>query len=128
MIKQHQQQQQTSSVWGGGPQQHKSLGLGQFQVGLNSVRARSNTANDYLGTRNSGRPLGLSSSAWPPLQQQQPSAQPQQTNGSGMRAVFLGAPGAKRECAGTGVFLPRRINTSSETRKKPGTNRCLVEF
>lgn len=35
-----------------------------------------------------------------------------------MRAVFLGAP--KKECAGTGVFLPRRVNTLPETRKKPG--------
>ncbi|BBH06209.1 hypothetical protein Prudu_017789 [Prunus dulcis] len=51
-----------------------------------------------------------------------------QKNGSGMRAVFLGTQnaGAKRECAGTGVFLPRQIGTQSETRKKTGCSTVLV--
>ncbi|KAL5742650.1 hypothetical protein ACOSP7_029382 [Xanthoceras sorbifolium] len=114
-------QQQGSSVWGRGPQQTK--GTVQHQAGINNHRARSNSTIDFVGTRNNGRPLGLSPSAWPPLQQQPTTQtqQQQQQNGSGMRAVFLGAPGAKRECAGTGVFLPRRINTPAETRKKPAT-------
>lgn len=48
-------------------------------------------------------------------------------NGSGMRAVFLGAPGGKRECAGTGVFLPRQAGgTISDTRKKPACSTVLV--
>ncbi|KAK2657741.1 hypothetical protein Ddye_010793 [Dipteronia dyeriana] len=134
-LKQQQQQQlmkqqQSSSVWGGGPQQTK--GTGQYPVGLNSnIRPRSNNTTDFVGTRSNGRPLGLSPSAWPPLQQQQPPThtqqqQQQQQNGSGMRAVFLGAPGAKRECAGTGVFLPRRINTPTETRKKPACSTVLL--
>ncbi|EHA8589497.1 hypothetical protein COCNU_scaffold010294G000070 [Cocos nucifera] len=36
-----------------------------------------------------------------------------------MRAVFLTGAGAKRESAGTGVFLPRRVGTPTESRKKP---------
>ena len=45
-----------------------------------------------------------------------------------MRAVFLGTQNAgdKRECAGTGVFLPRQIGTQSETSKKTGCSIVLV--
>ncbi|KAJ4719924.1 TIP41-like protein [Melia azedarach] len=60
-----------------------------------------------------GRPLGQpAQSAWPPLQVHQ--QKPQQ------RPVFLGGSGGvKRECAGTGVFLPRRYgNNAPESRKK----------
>lgn len=63
--------------------------------------------------------------AWPTLQQsqQQQQQQQQQPNGSGMRAVFLGDTGAKKERTGTGVFLPRRVGTNpAENRKKPGIN------
>ncbi|GAY49800.1 hypothetical protein CUMW_121880 [Citrus unshiu] len=67
---------------------------------------------------NNGRSLGLSPSAWPPLQH---AATQQQQNGSGMRA-----PSAKRECAGTGVFLPRRINTPTEPRKKSACSTVLL--
>uniref|UniRef100_A0A175YJN2 Uncharacterized protein n=1 Tax=Daucus carota subsp. sativus TaxID=79200 RepID=A0A175YJN2_DAUCS len=74
-------------------------------------------------TVNNGRPLGLSQSAWPTLQQSQ---QPQQQAGSGMRAVFLGNPGAKRECSGTGVFLPRRVGTATETLKRPACSTVLL--
>jgi hypothetical protein len=62
-----------------------------------------------------GAPPCLSSSAFPPLQK------PQQT-AAGMRAVFLSPPGAKRECTGTGVFIPRQVGAPVEPRKKqPGT-------
>ncbi|KAK8600147.1 hypothetical protein V6N12_050005 [Hibiscus sabdariffa] len=71
------------------------------------------------------RTLGLPPSAWPPLQQQQ-QQQPQPPNWSGMRAVFLGNPNGKRECVGTGVFLPRRVGNSSEPRKKPACSTVLV--
>ncbi|KAK4377512.1 hypothetical protein RND71_003808 [Anisodus tanguticus] len=48
-------------------------------------------------------------------------------SGSGMRGVFLGNQGSKKECAGTGVFLPRRIGTTqTETRKKPGCSTVLL--
>lgn len=60
-----------------------------------------------------GRQLpAKAASAWPPMQHQ---------IGAGMRAVFLGAPpSGKRECAGTGVFLPRRAGTPAEPRKRQG--------
>ncbi|KAL3839470.1 hypothetical protein ACJIZ3_024061 [Penstemon smallii] len=54
---------------------------------------------------------------WPTLKQSQPQ---QQQTGSGMRAVFLGETGAKKERTGTGVFIPRRFGTDPpDTRKKP---------
>ncbi|KAI3732972.1 hypothetical protein L1987_64185 [Smallanthus sonchifolius] len=55
-------------------------------------------------------------SAWPTLQQ----AQQQLHQPPGKRAVFLGNPNAKRECAGTGVFLPRQIGALTEPHKKQG--------
>ena len=65
-------------------------------------------------------PNVLSASAWPPLQkwhqQQQP---PPLASPAGMRALFLTPPGAKRECAGTGVFIPRQAGAPAEP-KKPG--------
>ncbi|KAM3340725.1 putative protein isoform X1 [Capsicum galapagoense] len=65
--------------------------------------------------------LNLPNSAWPTLQQSTQQQHQQPHHGSGMRAVFLGNPGGpKRECAGTGVFLPRRVGTQTESRKKPG--------
>ncbi|KAJ0105884.1 hypothetical protein Patl1_19252 [Pistacia atlantica] len=73
-------QQQGSSVWGG-PQSQAKATTGLYQMDLNRVHSRNTT-----------RPLGLSPSAWPPLQK----AQQQH------------------------VFLPCRVNTPTETHKKPG--------
>lgn len=109
-------QQQGPGVWGG--QQAKGTGLYQQQQTQPVAHNR---------VRNTVRPLGLSASAWPPLQQAVQQQQ-QHQSGSGMRAVFLGNPGGKRECAGTGVFLPRRIGTPTETRKKPGPPSFLFAF
>ncbi|KAJ8624322.1 hypothetical protein MRB53_032852 [Persea americana] len=80
-----------------------------------------------FGNGRSGRPLGLPSSAWPPLQQQQQQEQQQQQQqpGSGMRAVFLGGQGSRESC-GTGVFLPRRAGNPTETRKKSGCSTVLL--
>ncbi|XP_044480172.1 uncharacterized protein LOC123206943 [Mangifera indica] len=66
-----------------------------------------------------GRPIGLCQAAWPPLQVQQR----QQHSASGMKAVFLGGSGGvKRECAGTGVFLPRRFGSNPlDSPKKPSS-------
>lgn len=73
------------------------------------------------------RPLNMAMSAWPTLQQSHPQQQQKQPqSASGMRAVFLGNPGPRRECAGTGVFIPRRIGTQTETRKKPGCSTVLL--
>ncbi|KAF8403006.1 hypothetical protein HHK36_011101 [Tetracentron sinense] len=73
------------------------------------------------GNGRCGRPLDLSSSVGPPLQHQQ-----QQQTGSGMRAVFLGGSGTRRESCGTGVFLPRRIGNTSDSRKKPACSTVLL--
>ena len=75
------------------------------------------------------RPLGLPQSSWPPLQGQS-QQQPKHNSGSGMRAVFLGGSGSvKRECAGTGVFLPRRYgNNTPEPHKKSGIKAWLPAF
>ncbi|KAK4436579.1 hypothetical protein Salat_0821600 [Sesamum alatum] len=74
----------------------------------------------------SGRAVGgVGQDAWP-IQQN-----PTRIAGSGTRAVLFGGSGggaaAKRVCAGTGVFLPRRYGNNndsnaypSDSRKKPG--------
>ncbi|CAD5163026.1 unnamed protein product [Musa acuminata subsp. malaccensis] len=54
-----------------------------------------------------GRPLDLSSSAWPPP-----------LPASGMHAVFLNNSRARKESAGTGVFLPRTADNKLERRKR----------
>ncbi|PAN27582.1 hypothetical protein PAHAL_5G089600 [Panicum hallii] len=68
-------------------------------------------------------PHALNPSAWPPLQKQ-----PQQppASAAGMRALFLAPPGAKRECAGTGVFIPRQAGAPAEPKKKPACSTVLL--
>ncbi|KAF2318996.1 hypothetical protein GH714_012289 [Hevea brasiliensis] len=43
-----------------------------------------------------------------------------------MRAVFLGGSGVKRECAGTGVFLPRRYGNPPDSKKKSACSTVLL--
>ncbi|CAL9770426.1 unnamed protein product, partial [Musa acuminata subsp. burmannicoides] len=57
--------------------------------------ARQSEAKGGVHSHNRGRPTGLSSSARRPRQMQQQQPQP----GSGMRAVFLSSPSARRESA-----------------------------
>ncbi|KAF3963081.1 hypothetical protein CMV_012490 [Castanea mollissima] len=134
----HQQmikQQGSSAVWGGQAkangryQQSQSQSQRQTQqVVQNQNQNRARTSNEFACGRN-GRPLGLSPSAWPPLQQAQQQQQPPPQNlhnGSAMRAVFLANPGGRKESAGTGVFLPRRVDSPSDTRRKPGCSTVLV--
>lgn len=62
---------------------------------------------------------GASMAAWPGLQEA----------GSGMRAVYLGEPGPKKERTGTGVFLPQRFGSlPAQTRKKSGDLAALVTW
>ncbi|XP_057742073.1 uncharacterized protein LOC130960643 isoform X1 [Arachis stenosperma] len=84
-------------------------------------RGRSDVGS--VGVRNIGSLCDAA--AWPSMQAQQHAKQQnQQQYGSGMRAVFLGNP--KRESAGTGVFLPRRVDRAAESKKKSGCSTVLV--
>ncbi|XVE52586.1 hypothetical protein DITRI_Ditri02bG0133600 [Diplodiscus trichospermus] len=99
----------------------------QLQQQQQRQQIQSRTRSNVVG----GRPLGMPQSSWPPLQvqsqqlQQQP---PQQNSVSGMRAMVIGGSGnVKRECAGTGVFLPRRYGSNPpEPRKKSGCSKVLL--
>lgn len=88
-----------------------------------------------VGNGRCGRALGLPESAWPTLQiqKQQFYQNPQQNGGGGgVRAVFPGSGsgggrgGAKRECAGTGVFLPRRYEAPFDSRVKSGCSTAIL--
>ncbi|KAF8031972.1 hypothetical protein BT93_D1015 [Corymbia citriodora subsp. variegata] len=130
LFDQLKQQQRDSGAWVSQPkatQQQQRMVVHQM--------ARDDEA--IVSTLNGGgrTTLGMSPSAWPSLQQLQ--RQPQQSghlqshilqNGTGMRAVLLRTPppAAKRECAGTGVFLPRRSGSQHEPRKKPACPTVLV--
>lgn len=74
-----------------------------------------------------GRPLNLTQqSAWPPLQVQNQNQQPLHNRPAmGATSAPVAGSGAKRECAGTGVFLPRRYSNPPESRKKSGKNLVL---
>lgn len=104
---QHHPQPLTQSHYQHQPQQQQIQSRARNVVGCESGRCV--------------RPLGLPQSAWPPLQvQSNQNHQSQQHSTTGMRAVFLGGSGAKRECAGTGVFLPRRYGNPPDSKKKSG--------
>ncbi|XP_019154452.1 PREDICTED: uncharacterized protein LOC109150907 isoform X2 [Ipomoea nil] len=92
--------------------------LKQHEMGMQGRNGRVG----LIPSLNSNHPQANLSS-WPTPQQslQQPC------RGSGMRAVFIGNPGgAKRECSGTGVFLPRTVGTPAEPRKKPVCSTVLL--
>ncbi|GAV56823.1 hypothetical protein CFOL_v3_00365, partial [Cephalotus follicularis] len=112
--------QQCPSVWGR-----------QVKVGWQAQQHIHSRGRSVVGYENGrcGRPLGLSQTAWPPLQAQSPPQQQphQQLSGCGMRAVFLGGgSGVKRECTGTGVFFPRGYGNPHESRKKSGCSTVLL--
>jgi len=71
--------------------------------------------------RAANAPLRLPPSAWPPLQaQNHHHHQQNQNHHHGMGPMLMGQPALKRECVGTGVFLPRQAPAPAATRKKPG--------
>ncbi|XP_024963214.1 uncharacterized protein LOC112503390 [Cynara cardunculus var. scolymus] len=83
---------------------------------------RKRGGNESCGDRSPSFPQ----SAWPPPQQHRPN-QPKPCNVPVMKPVVVGGSGGgcdgggggKRECAGTGVFLPRRYcNKPPESRKR----------
>uniref|UniRef100_A0A2P2JCR0 Uncharacterized protein MANES_09G099100 n=1 Tax=Rhizophora mucronata TaxID=61149 RepID=A0A2P2JCR0_RHIMU len=115
---QQMMKQRSSGVWRG--QHSKGTGLYQLQQPPQMVHNRERNTGNRL--------LGLPASAWPPLQQAQQQPQHQRHGDSGGHSGFLVNPGAKKECAGTGVFLPRRVGAPTETRKKSGPPLSLVGF
>ncbi|XAR50886.1 hypothetical protein NMG60_11005341 [Bertholletia excelsa] len=110
---------------------YQQLQAAQFQQLRQQQIMRQDQSHPMVQNRarSTGHPLGLLPSAWPTLRQSQQQQQQQQNNrpGSGMRAVFLGNNRSKRECTGTGVFLPRRIGSPTETpRKNKGCSTVLI--
>ncbi|XP_028097138.1 uncharacterized protein LOC114296998 isoform X2 [Camellia sinensis] len=122
----------SSLIWGRQTREGLFSQQNQLQQQMMGQNRGGRVVNGGGFENNNGRyarPLGLPQSAWPPLQVQHKNhqAQPSQHGSSGMRAVFLGGSGVKRECAGTGVFLPRRYgNNTTEPRKKTGCSTALL--
>lgn len=71
------------------------------------------------GRCSGGRLPGAPQCDWPSLEARNA---PQNLNRPNLRGLLLnGSGGVKRECAGTGVFLPRRYeNSAPESRKRSG--------
>ena len=116
---QHVMKPQCSSIWG---RQQVKVGLATQQQREPQIQTQSRvrSTNGYESGRSGARPLGLPQSAWPSLQAQQQNQVPN-PNGSSLRAgVLLNGSNAsvKRECVGTGVFLPRRYSNPPDSRKK----------
>ncbi|KAI4356545.1 hypothetical protein L6164_000562 [Bauhinia variegata] len=123
LLRQQQEMaKQQGSVWGMQPKATVPYQLRQSNHQMVPNRVRN---SEISGSR-SNRVVGLSPSAWPPLQQAKQQQLQNQQFGSGMRAVFLANPTAKRECAGTGVFLPRRVDSPAPPRKKSACSTVLV--
>lgn len=114
-----------ASIWGR-QYQEKAGWSTRNQQELQSRNCARNTVFESGRCGPCGRPVStVPLSAWP-SPHSQPQHQPPRHTGPGNRAVVLGGSGGKRECAGTGVFLPRRYGSSPDIRKK--TCMCLSGF
>ncbi|XP_074578906.1 uncharacterized protein LOC141835361 [Curcuma longa] len=114
-----QQEIQTAHFYHLKRQQEIKQQLSAAAVWAKQTKVKSTSSGGRYGENLYCRPLDLPDSAWPPLgkspaQQQQPPA----FTGSGMRAVFLHTAAARKESAGTGVFLPRPTGNKFEPKKK----------
>lgn len=114
--------QSSGGAWGrhaktGWPAQQAQENHRQQQILIQSRERNSSVG--YENGRCGGRAVNLAqSTAWPSsVQVQHPKQQPHR-NEPPMRTVLLGGSGVKKECAGTGVFLPRRYGNPPESRKK----------
>ncbi|KAK1396837.1 hypothetical protein POM88_006700 [Heracleum sosnowskyi] len=70
---------------------------------------------------NNVRAIGLSASAWPTLQQSQFHRQPLPVPWTGAASNI-----PKRQCTGTGVFLPRPVATETPRKKQPASKQRNV--
>ncbi|XP_050209195.1 uncharacterized protein LOC126659912 [Mercurialis annua] len=102
--------------------------------GKKQVKPKTHQPNRQIQSRSGGRrsstvgydngictrPLGLPPSAWPPLQlNNKPGlAGSQQPSSDNYGGVSVNRSGAKRECVGTGVFLPRRYSNDKPNHSK----------
>ncbi|KAK4773061.1 hypothetical protein SAY87_028080 [Trapa incisa] len=111
ILKQKQQQQQQRSI-------RASWGLNSKAVNgpYHTVKTTNGRNPD---SANGGRQFpATAASAWPSMQHQ---------TGAGMTTVFHGPPpSTKRECTGTGVFLPRHAGGPDEPPKKPACSTVLL--
>ncbi|KAF5453618.1 hypothetical protein F2P56_028511 [Juglans regia] len=115
--------QPEASIWGR-PDQMKLCWSAQQNL-QDPEQIHSRVRNTEFKSGRCGRPLSVPQSAWPSLHSQ-PQKQPPSHSGSSMRSVFRGGSGVKRDCAGTGVFLPRRYSSAPDIRKKTGCPTVIV--
>ncbi|KAF2287193.1 hypothetical protein GH714_038891 [Hevea brasiliensis] len=120
LLNQYQvKQEQRPSVWGW--QQMKGSWQDELQP-----HQQLQQQHQIQSSGRSVRPLDLPRSAWPPLQVQ-PNHHMHQHYYSAKRATFLGGSCARKECAGTGVFLPRRCVIPADCKKKSACSTVLVQ-
>ncbi|KAG6728696.1 hypothetical protein I3843_02G164900 [Carya illinoinensis] len=115
--------QPEASIWG--RQDQMKLCWSAEQNLQEPEQIHSRVRNTGFESGRCGRPLSVPQPAWPSLHAQ-PKKQPSSHSGSSMRAVFRGGSGVKRDCAGTGVFLPRRYSSAPDIRKKSGCPTVIV--
>ncbi|KAM6598681.1 hypothetical protein CsatA_018290 [Cannabis sativa] len=101
-----------------------SQNIAQFQALKPDIAVQNRGRNNGYENGRCGRALNLSQSAWPSLQVQNQNQLPNRP-AMGAAAPHTGS-GAKRECAGTGVFLPRRYSNPPESRKKSASPNVLL--